>query len=270
MAKSTIEDARNSRYKSGKVDIYAPIYYNLANVNSIMNDSIEQLQRLIQRNAYFTLNAYEQPKFFDNKLLHKDKDIYDFKIKGIVALINKNYLEYIESQKESVGERMRNRYVAELNRIDSVSNYSFSQLVDNSPQVSNTDYFRLVLKLKIINETIYSQYTNYILNQLGRVGPLSYHSIQHIAMIKNLRALPGSQNEIIVKTDIHETKTDNLYINGKLKEDFYDLDVYYYKFKSPLRSGWYYHTVMLKSIRASGERVTMTQTLNYEVVDSCR
>ena len=89
-------------------------------------------------------------------------------------------------------------------------------------------------------------------------------------MIKNLRALPGSQNEIIVKTDIHETKTDNLYINGKLKEDFYDLDVYYYKFKSPLRSGWYYHTVMLKSIRASGERVTMTQTLNYEVVDSCR
>lgn len=269
MAKSTIEDARNSRYTSRKVDIYAPIYYNLAYVNSRINDSIEQLQSLIQRNSYFTINAYNEPKFFDNKLPHKNKKTYENRINDLIELINKKYFESVESEKDSVGELMRDRYVAELNRIDSFSNYSFSQLVDNSPQVSNTDYLKLVLKLKIINETIYSQYTNYIVNQLGRVRLCQYHSIQHLAIIKNLKALPGSQNEIVIKTDIHEIKTEKLFINSQLQKDFYELDIYRYKFKSPLKPGKYYHNVLFNSIRADGSTATFSKTLKYEVVDSC-
>ncbi|MBL7788785.1 MAG: hypothetical protein JNL75_02995 [Chitinophagales bacterium] len=81
--------------------------------------------------------------------------------------------------------------------------------------------------------------------------------------------MPGSYNEVIIKADNYELMIDKLFINGRLQKDFYDLNVYYYKFKCPRQLGFYSHQVKFEGIRASGERVIMTQTLNYEVVDSC-
>lgn len=270
LAESTIEDAKNSRYKSIKVDIYAPIFYKLRLENNKLEDTINQLRYIIEKQARLNHNVLNEPKFFINELSKNDNESFYKEINYIIKQINLNYIKVLHSSKGQINENVLDRYSSELNKMENFCRIDINQISSTHKSATSLDLLKTIDKLNIINMTIYNSYAIYILNQLGTVGRLCYHTNQHLTVIKNLRAFPGSKNEIIVKTDIYDTKTEKLYINSELQKEFYDLDIYYYRFISPRKPGKYYHKIVFESLRADGGIDKYFKTLGYEVVDSCR